>query len=151
MIMLALAETFSMAVKAGIDPLDLWGALRLGLVGRRSPLDMLTSQVLPGDTSPQHSRSSSPTRTWPSATMLGRELGVPMRLANLTMEEMTEALGPRSKRPGLTVVPEAPAPAPACRRGDRRRPRPAATSDRGTGDVDANREGACDVRNLTNG
>ncbi|MBO0714419.1 MAG: hypothetical protein J2P59_06660, partial [Acidimicrobiales bacterium] len=27
------------------------------------------------------------------ATALGRELGVPMRLANMTLEEMTEAMG----------------------------------------------------------
>jgi 3-hydroxyisobutyrate dehydrogenase len=35
-IMLSLAEAFSPAVKAGPDPLDLWEALRLGLVGKGS-------------------------------------------------------------------------------------------------------------------
>ena len=43
MIMLSLAETFSLGVKAGVEPLELWTAMRMGLVGKRSPLDMLTA------------------------------------------------------------------------------------------------------------
>jgi 3-hydroxyisobutyrate dehydrogenase len=93
MIMLSLAETFSMAVKAGMDPLELWEAMRLGLVGRRSPLDMLINQVLPGKYEPPAFALELAYKDVTLATLLGRELGVPMRLANLTMEEMTEALG----------------------------------------------------------
>ena len=48
MIMLSMAEVFSMAVKAGVDPLDLWESIRMGVVGKQSPLDMLTKQFLPG-------------------------------------------------------------------------------------------------------
>ena len=92
MIMLSLAETFSMAVKAGVDPLELWEALRLGLVGQRSPLDMLTNQFLPGRYEPAAFALKLAHKDVALATSLGRELGVPMRLANLTMEEMTEAL-----------------------------------------------------------
>ncbi len=92
MIKLALAEVFSMAVRAGIDPLDLWEHLRVGFVGRRSPLDLLTNQFLPG-------RYDSPANTLAIAhkdmslgAAAGRALGVPMRLAALTQEEMTEAM-----------------------------------------------------------
>jgi 3-hydroxyisobutyrate dehydrogenase len=44
------------------------------------------------------------------ATALGRELGVPMRLCNLTLEEMTEAMGrgwgERDSRVAMTLETE---------------------------------------------
>ena len=46
-IMEAQAEAFSLAVKAGLDPMDFWQALRLGMVGKQSPLMMLVQQFLP--------------------------------------------------------------------------------------------------------
>jgi 3-hydroxyisobutyrate dehydrogenase len=93
MIMLTLAETFSLGVKAGVEPLELWSAMRLGLVGRRSPLDMLTAQFLPGRYDPPAFALELAHKDVTLATSLARELGVPMRLANLTLDEMTEALG----------------------------------------------------------
>ena len=93
MIMLSLAETFSVAVKAGADPLELWRAIRLGLVGKGSPMDMLVKQFLPGVYEPPAFALKLAHKDVRLATELGRELGVPMRLANLTLEEMTEALG----------------------------------------------------------
>jgi 3-hydroxyisobutyrate dehydrogenase len=93
MIMLSLAETFSVAVKAGADPLELWKAIRLGLVGKGSPMDMLVKQFLPGVYEPPAFALKLAHKDVRLATELGRELGVPMRLANLTLEEMTEALG----------------------------------------------------------
>ncbi|WP_175817222.1 NAD(P)-dependent oxidoreductase [Burkholderia diffusa] len=92
MIMQSLAEAFSMAVKAGVDPLDLWEALRLGMVGKGSPLNMLVNQFLPGKYEPAAFALKLAHKDVTLATALGRELGVPMRLASLTMEEMTEAL-----------------------------------------------------------
>ena len=38
MILHTMAEIFSVGVKAGVEPLDLWEALRLGVVGKQSPL-----------------------------------------------------------------------------------------------------------------
>jgi 3-hydroxyisobutyrate dehydrogenase len=93
MIMQSLSEVFSMAVKAGMDPLDLWEAMRLGLVGRSSPLDLLNKQFLPGTYEPAAFALRLAHKDVTLATALARELGVPMRLANLTMEEMTEAMG----------------------------------------------------------
>jgi 3-hydroxyisobutyrate dehydrogenase len=93
MIMLSLAETFSMAVKAGLDPLDLWEALKLGLVGKGSCLNMLTNQFLPGKYEPAAFALKLAHKDMTLATAMGKELGVPIRLANLTLEEMTEALG----------------------------------------------------------
>ena len=38
-IICALAETFALGVKAGMDPLTLWQAVRQGAVGRRFTFD----------------------------------------------------------------------------------------------------------------
>ena len=93
MILETMAEVFSVGVKAGVDPLDLWEALRLGVVGKQSPLHMLTRQFLPGRYEPPAFALKLAHKDVTLATGLGKELGVPMRLANLTLEEMTEALG----------------------------------------------------------
>ena len=89
----ALAEVFSVGVKAGVDPLDLWEAMRLGLVGRQSPMFMLTNQFLPGKYEPPGFALKLGHKDVMLATGLAKELGVPMRLANMTLEEMTEGLG----------------------------------------------------------
>jgi 3-hydroxyisobutyrate dehydrogenase len=51
-IVCALAETFTLGVKAGIDPLTLWQAVRQGAVGRRFTFDALIDQFLPGEYDP---------------------------------------------------------------------------------------------------
>ena len=89
----AMAETFSVAVKAGVDPLELWDALRLGVIGKESALNMLTKQFLPANFDPPAFALDLAYKDVNLATQLGRELGVPMRLANLTLAEMTEAMG----------------------------------------------------------
>jgi 3-hydroxyisobutyrate dehydrogenase len=91
-ILLAQAEVFSMAVKAGVDPLDLWEALRLGLAGKGSPLDMLKNQFLPGKYEPPAFALKLAHKDVTLATGLAKELGVPMQLSELTLAEMTEAL-----------------------------------------------------------
>ena len=48
----ALAETFSMGVKAGMDPVVLWEAVRQGVGGRRLTFDGLLEQFLPGKYDP---------------------------------------------------------------------------------------------------
>jgi 3-hydroxyisobutyrate dehydrogenase len=79
--------------KAGVDPLDLWEALRLGVVGKQSPLMMLTKQFLPGEFETAAFALKLAHKDVMLATSMAKELGVPMRLANLTLEEMNEALG----------------------------------------------------------
>ena len=48
----ALAEVFTMGVKAGVDPLTLWKAVRQGAGGRRRTFDGLADQFLPGTFDP---------------------------------------------------------------------------------------------------
>ena len=88
----ALAEVFTMGVKAGVDPLDLWEAVRQGVLGRRRTFDGLISQFLPGNYDPPAFALRLAHKDVSLATALGREMGGPMRIANLTLEEMTEAL-----------------------------------------------------------
>jgi 3-hydroxyisobutyrate dehydrogenase len=92
MIMLSMAEVFSIAVKAGIDPLELWEALRLGSVGKSSALDLLVKQFLPGKFEPAAFALKLAHKDVTLATTMARELSVPIRLADLTLQEMTEAL-----------------------------------------------------------
>lgn len=88
----ALAEVFTMGVKAGVDPLSLWKAVRQGAGGRRRTFDGLADQFLPGRFDPPAFALRLAHKDVTLATALGREHKVPMRLANITLEEMTEAL-----------------------------------------------------------
>ncbi len=88
----ALAETFSMGIKAGVDPLVLWQAVRHGALG-------------PPDFALRLARKDVSL-----AVEVGREFNVPMRLANLTLEELTEALnrgwGQRDSRVAMLLQEE---------------------------------------------
>ena len=88
----ALAEVFTMGVKAGVEPLALWRAVRQGAGGRRRTFDGLIDQFLPGKFEPPAFALKLAHKDVTLACTLGREHGVPMRIANLTLEEMTEAM-----------------------------------------------------------
>ena len=88
----ALAETFTMGVKAGVDPAGLWEAVRMGANGRRRTFDGLARNLLPGRFDPADFALGLAHKDVTLACELAREVGVPMRLANLTLEEMTEAV-----------------------------------------------------------
>src|SRR5215471_110145 len=92
-IVCALAETFTMGVKAGVEPLALWQAVRQGAVGRRLTFDALIDQFLTGTYDPPAFALKLAHKDVALASALGRELGLPMRICNLTLAEMTEALG----------------------------------------------------------
>ncbi len=88
----ALAETFTMGVKAGVDPLALWQAVRRGALGRRGAFEGLAAHLLPGEFDPPDFALRLARKDVSLAVEVGREFDVPMRLANLTLEELTEAL-----------------------------------------------------------
>ncbi|HLZ72838.1 MAG TPA: NAD(P)-dependent oxidoreductase [Dehalococcoidia bacterium] len=87
-----LAEVFTMGVKAGVPPLALFKAVRQGALGRRRTFDRLVDQFLPGVFDPPAFALRLAHKDMTLATALGREHRVPMRLANMALEEMTEAL-----------------------------------------------------------
>ena len=87
-----MAEVFSMGVKAGMDPLELWKAIRQGSLGRRRTFDRIADQFLVDKYDPPAFALKLAHKDVALAVGLGREVGVPMRLCNLVMEEMTEGL-----------------------------------------------------------
>ncbi|MGH7097889.1 MAG: NAD(P)-dependent oxidoreductase [Stellaceae bacterium] len=88
----ALAEMFSVGVKAGVEPLALWEAVREGALGRRRTFDGLVDQFLPGKYDPAAFALRLAHKDVSLATQLGRDFGVPMRVANLALAELTEGL-----------------------------------------------------------
>ena len=88
----ALAEVFTLGVKAGVDPLELWAAVRQCSLGRQRTFDRLGKQFLQGKFDPPDFALKLAHKDCTLATELGREIGVPMRIANLTLAEMTEGL-----------------------------------------------------------
>jgi len=89
---LALVELFTMGVKAGVPPLDLWAAIRQGSLGRQRSFDRLGDRYMQRAFDPANFALALGHKDVTLAIELARELGVPMRLANLTHAEMTDAL-----------------------------------------------------------
>jgi 3-hydroxyisobutyrate dehydrogenase-like beta-hydroxyacid dehydrogenase len=106
----ALAETFTMGIKAGVDPLVLWQAVRHGALGRRQTFDGVTQHFLPAHFDPPDFALRLARKDVSLAVEVGREFNVPMRLANLTLEELTEAFnrgwGQRDSRVAMLLQEE---------------------------------------------
>ena len=106
----ALAEVFTMGVKGGVDPLVLWRVVRQGFVGRARVFDRLADQFLPAVFDPPNFRLHLAHKDVSLATALGRELNVPMRLANLALEELQTAVdrgwGERDSRVAMLLQEE---------------------------------------------
>lgn len=88
----ALAEVFTLGVKAGVEPGDLWRAVRYGATGRQRTFDRLADGFLRGAYDPPNFALRLAHKDVSLAVALAREHRVPMRIANLVLEEMTEAL-----------------------------------------------------------
>ena len=88
----ALAEVFTMGVKAGVEPLALWAAVRQCSLGRQRTFDRLGKQFLCGEFDPPDFALKLAHKDVMLATELARDVGVPMRIAELTRAEMLEGL-----------------------------------------------------------
>ena len=106
----ALAEVFTMGVKAGVEPLALWQAVRKGAQGRRGTFEGLAEHLLPGKFDPPDFALNLARKDVDLAVSVGREFDVPMRLANLALMEMTEAVnrgwGNRDSRVAMLLQEE---------------------------------------------
>ena len=106
----ALAEVFTMGVKAGVEPLALWQAVRRGAQGRRGTFEGLAEHLLPGKFDPPDFALRLARKDVDLAVAVGREYDVPMRLANLALQELTEALnrgwGDRDSRAAMLLQEE---------------------------------------------
>ena len=107
---IAVAEVFTMGVKAGVDPLPLWEAIRQGAGGRSRLFDRMADHFLTGSYEPADFALRLLHKDVSLACQLAREVGVPMRLTNLAQLELTEALGRgwgnRDSRVGMLLQQE---------------------------------------------
>ncbi len=92
MIQCALAEAFTMGVKAGVEPLALFQAVRQGAVGRQRTFDRLPDHFLSANFDPPAFALRLAHKDVSLATQVGREHNVPMRMAHLALDELTEAM-----------------------------------------------------------
>ncbi|HUZ78539.1 MAG TPA: NAD(P)-dependent oxidoreductase [Chloroflexota bacterium] len=88
----ALAEAFTLGVKAGVDALPLWKAVRQGAQGRKRTFDRLADQFLPNRYKPPAITLKLAHKDMTLITELAREQHVPLHIGNRVLDEMTEAL-----------------------------------------------------------
>jgi 3-hydroxyisobutyrate dehydrogenase len=88
----AIAEVFSMGVKAGVEAPTLFKALRSGAMGRRRTFDGLPTHFLSGAYEPAKFSLKLAHKDVTLANELGREVDLDMQFATLTLAQMTEAL-----------------------------------------------------------
>jgi 3-hydroxyisobutyrate dehydrogenase len=91
-ILAVFAEVFTLGVKAGVEPLALWEAIRQGAFGRKRTFDRLSEQFLISKFDPPAFALSLAHKDVTLATELARELHVPMKIASVVQSELTEAL-----------------------------------------------------------
>lgn len=106
----AMAEVFTMGVKAGVEPLALWKAVRQGAGGRQRTFDRVPQQFFRAKYDPPNFALRLAHKDVTLATEVGREHGVPMRIANLALADLTEALnrgwGERDSRVPMVLQEE---------------------------------------------
>lgn len=105
-----LSEVFTMGIKAGVEPLALFEAVRQGASGRNRMFDRLADHFLTGSYDPADFALRLLHKDVSLACQLAREVQVPMRLTNMALMELTEALnrgwGARDSRVGSLLQQE---------------------------------------------
>ncbi len=105
-----LSEVFTMGIKAGVEPLTLFQAVRQGATGRSRTFDRLADHFLTGSYDPADFALRLIHKDVSLACQLARDVQVPMRLVNMTLMELTEALnrgwGQRDSRVGALLQQE---------------------------------------------
>lgn len=89
---LAITEGMTLGVKAGMDPLDLWHAVRQGVIGRARTFDVLAGPYLQDEYDPPGFALRLAYKDFNLAMQLAEELGVPMKQADAARKDYTEAL-----------------------------------------------------------
>jgi 3-hydroxyisobutyrate dehydrogenase len=87
-----MAEVLTLGVKAGLEPLPLWEAIRTGAAGRMRSFDNVGNRFLQGLLDPPHFQLRLVQKDIRLALTLAREVNVPMRLCDLVYDDITEAI-----------------------------------------------------------
>jgi 3-hydroxyisobutyrate dehydrogenase len=88
----ALAEVFTLGVKAGVEPLALWRALRQGATGRKRTFDRLPEHFLPGVYDPPAFTVRLAHKDMTLALQLAAEEKVPMAIGQIAFDELDQAM-----------------------------------------------------------
>ena len=88
----ALAEIFTLGVKAGVEPLALFRALRQGATGRKRTFDRLPEHFLPGVYDPPAFTVRLAHKDMSLAMELAAEEAVPMRIGQIALDELAGAI-----------------------------------------------------------
>jgi 3-hydroxyisobutyrate dehydrogenase len=106
----AMAEVFTLGVKAGVEPLALFRALRQGATGRKRTFDRLAEYFLPGKFDPPSFTTRLAHKDATLALALGKESGVPMPFGQAALDELQRAMdrgwAERDFRVAMTLVEE---------------------------------------------
>lgn len=104
------AEIFSASIKAGAEPSMLWHALRRGAVGRRRTFDALGDHFLSANYVPPAFSLALARKDIALARDMGRDAGVTMKIADLVLENMDDAIargwGDRDSRAPMALLLE---------------------------------------------
>ena len=89
---IGIAEGMSLGIKAGLDPVELWNAVRQGAIGRSRTLDLLGNQYLQSAYDPPSFALRLAYKDFNLARDLAREYDVPMKQADAAYQDYTEAM-----------------------------------------------------------
>jgi 3-hydroxyisobutyrate dehydrogenase len=88
----AIAEVFTMGVKAGVEPDALWHAMRQGAIGRARTFDRISDRYLQAAFDPPSFALALANKDLTLALELADQFDVPMRCARVVQEDFQEAL-----------------------------------------------------------
>ena len=89
---MGIAEGISLGVKAGIDPLELWNAVRQGAIGRSRTLDLVAEQYLQSSYDPPSFALRLALKDFNLARDLAHQYDVPMKQADAAYEDYVAAM-----------------------------------------------------------
>ena len=88
----AIAEVFTLGVKAGVEPAALWHAMRQGAIGRARTFDRIGDRYLQAKFEPPSFALTLANKDLRLALELAEQLEVPMRCAEAVSDDFREAL-----------------------------------------------------------
>lgn len=89
---IGIAEGMSLGVKAGLDPVELWNAVRQGAIGRARTLDLVAEQYLQSSYDPPSFALRLALKDMNLAMDLAREFDVPMGQAEVAYKDYVAAM-----------------------------------------------------------